>query len=245
MSSGPSIVGSLPCGEIEIAFRSAVGKERIYFIRNVEILCGQTEILMGFIDEFCAAFTVCFGSAGDFRNAFADDRFGDDDFRAAIVICFGIGECFRDGGKIMTVDGDSVPLLRAEIGFCVLALSDFCHRIESNVVRIINHHQIVQTVVSGKGDCFFSDTFLQATVAKQSEYVMVKNRVFGRIEASGGAFARERVSYGIGDALTEWAGGGFHARCFMKFWVAWSDRVELTEIFHFLHRYGVTRHMQP
>jgi hypothetical protein len=45
--------------------------------------------------------------------------------------------------------------------------------------------------------------------------------------------------------LTERAGGGFYARSFVELRVAWGDRVELTEIFHFLTGNSVTREVEP
>ena len=44
---------------------------------------GQTERLARGIDEFRAAFAVRLGCAGDFGNAFADQRLRDDELRLA------------------------------------------------------------------------------------------------------------------------------------------------------------------
>jgi hypothetical protein len=96
-----------------------------------------------------------------------------------------------------------------------------------------------------EGDSFFGNTFLEAAVAEKSEDVMIENCVFCCVVESGGAFARESKTDGIGDALAERAGGGFDAWSFMELRVAWGDRMQLTEVFHFLQGEFVAGEMQP
>ena len=177
---------------------------------------------------------MCFGRACDFRDALTDDGFGDDYLGFAIVVGFGLCECLRDGSKIVAIDGDGIPLLGMEIGFCIFALGDICHGIEGDVIGVVDHHQVVETAMAREGDSFFGNTFLEAAVAEKSEDVMIENCVICSVVESSGAFARESKTDGIGDALTERAGGGFYAGSFMELRVAWGDRMQLTEVFHLL-----------
>ena len=205
----------------------------------------QAETRAGGIDELRATFAVALGRAGDFRDALADGGLGDDDFRAAVGLRFCFFQCGGDGLEVVAVDGDRIPILREEVGLGVFALGEVRHSVECHIVGIIDQDQVVEAIVAGKRDGFLGDTFLEAAVAVQGDDVVVDDRVIGRVEAGGSTFSGERVSDGIADSLAERAGGGLHARGFMKLRVAGSDRVQLAEIFHIVPGNRVSREVQP
>ena len=102
------------------------------------MLLRQAEVFAGIIDELGSALAVSLGSACDFRNAFADQGFGNDDLGSSIVIGLRVAQCLGNRHKIMTVNGHGIPSLRAEVCLRILALGHFCHGIESDIVGIIN-----------------------------------------------------------------------------------------------------------
>ena len=99
--------------------------------------------------------------------------------------------------------------------------------------------------MTGEGDCFLGDAFLEAAVAIDAENVLVENRVLGRVVAGGGALAGQRVTHRISHPLTERTGGRLDARCFMKLRMPRRDRVQGAEIFHIVARHRVAGKMQP
>ena len=76
--------------------------------------------------------------AFDFRDALADGGLGDDDLWLSVIAGLSLGNSFADRSKIMTVDAHSVPTLRGEVGLRVLALGLLCHRVESDIVGIVD-----------------------------------------------------------------------------------------------------------
>lgn len=74
--------------------------------------------------------------------------------------------------------------------------------------------------------------------------VIEKGVVLG-VEAGGGAFAGEGEADGVADALTEGAGGRFHAGGFEGLRVAGGFGMELAEIFQLIEREIVAGKVEP
>ena len=111
-----------------------------HFVGYVESLFWQAQSLTGSFGKLCAAFTVTSCSAFDFRDTFADSGLSDDDLRLSIIVGLSLGDSITDRSEIMTVDGHSVPTLRGKVGLCILALSLVCHRVESDIVGIVDQN---------------------------------------------------------------------------------------------------------
>ena len=111
---------------------------RAHFVGYVESLFRQAEPLAGSFGKLCAAFTVTGCSAFDFWDALADSGLGDDDLGLTVIVGFSLGDSVVNRSEIMTVDGHSVPTLRSEVGLRVLALSLVGHRVESDIVGIVD-----------------------------------------------------------------------------------------------------------
>jgi hypothetical protein len=87
-----------------------IGEVGLHFIADVEMRAFRdAEAFFGGIDELRAAFAVALGRAGDFGDAFADDRLGDDDLRLAVVVVLGGFDGAEDRVEVVTVDGHRVP----------------------------------------------------------------------------------------------------------------------------------------
>ena len=75
--------------------------------------------------------------------------------------------------------------------------------------------------------------------------MMIENLVLRGIETRLAHFRRNRVAYGIGNALTKGTRGRFNAGSFVKFRMSRSDAVKLAEVFDLLQGHIVTRQVQP
>ena len=85
----------------------------------------------------------------------------------------------------MTTDALGVPAHSLKACGSVFTLRFYRHRIEGDIVGIVEQDQVVELEVSGKGGCLAGHALLQAPVPGECEYVVVKNCVFGSIKAGG------------------------------------------------------------
>ena len=113
---------------------------RAHFVGYVESLFRQAKTLAGSFGKLCAAFTVTGCSAFDFRDTLADSGLRDDDLRLSIIVGLSLGDSVANRSEIVTVDGHSVPTLRGKVGLCILALSLVGHRVESDIVGIVDQN---------------------------------------------------------------------------------------------------------
>ncbi|CSB90916.1 Uncharacterised protein [Vibrio cholerae] len=80
------------------------------------------------------------------------------------------------------------------------------------------------------------DTFHQTAVTHEYISEVVNDVVTRFVELRRQSFFSNRHTYGIGDALAEWASGGFDARCVTVLWVTRCFGVQLTEVFQIVNR---------
>ncbi len=99
--------------------------------------------------------------------------------------------------------------------------------------------------MTGERARFRGDAFLQTTVAREADDMLIENHVLGRVESRGGHLRGHGYADGIGDALAERAGGAFHAGRLGEFRMTGRLAVQLTEAFDFLHRQVVAAEVQP
>ncbi len=120
----------------------------------------KAEPFASFSGELRATFTVPSSCAGDFRDALADCSLRDDDRWLAVVVGLGVSDRFLDRSQIVAVNGDRIPALGDEIRFGIFALRLCCHRVECDVVGVIDEDEIVELVVTGKRDRFLGRPLL-------------------------------------------------------------------------------------
>ena len=185
------------------------------------------------------------GRARHFGNALTDHRLGNDHLRATIVIGLGLGDRRSNGCHVVTIDAHRVPVLRFEISLGIFALRNIGHRIERHIIGIINEHEVVQAVVTGKRDRFLGHTFLKASVSHQRDDMMIKNHMLRGVESCGSTLAGNRVANRIAHSLTKRTRGRLDARRFAKLRMTRRHGMQLTEIFQIVARNSVAGKVQP
>ena len=145
--------------------------------------------------------------------------------------------------KIVAVDGMHVIPIGSKAFPGVFALRHLGHRIEGDVVRIVNQDQIVQFLMPAKRGGFGGNTFLQATVSGQTDDLVIKYGVLFGVESGLGHLRRNGHSDGVSYALSQRTGGRLYARGIAKFRVARSFAMELPEVFDVLERNVVSGKM--
>ena len=88
------------------------------------------------------------------------------------------------------------------------------------------------------------NSFHQAAVAKEHVAIVVDYVETGAIELGSQNFFRQRHTYCVGDALSQRAGGSFHAGCVAIFGMAGSFGMKLAETLDLLHRQIVAGKVQ-
>ena len=99
--------------------------------------------------------------------------------------------------------------------------------------------------MGGKCHRFEANAFLQTAVAAQRDDVIIEDLPLCRIEFGRGTLARQRVTDGVADALSERAGGGFNAGRVAEFGMSGRFGVQVAEIGDFFDAQIVTGEMQP
>ena len=209
------------------------------------MLLWQAEAFAGGIDKFHTGFPVRLERSGDFRDALADEGVGDDELWPAVIVLLRGVERVEERLHVLAVDLLDIEAVGLEPRGGVLALARRRRRIEGDGVRIVNQDQIIEPEMPGEGAGFGRNAFLQTTVAREANAVLIENAVVAGIETRRGHFHRHRDADGIGHALPQRAGGAFDSRRFKKFRMARRLAVQLTEVFDFLDRQIVAAHVQP
>ena len=167
-------------------------------------------------------------------GAFADQRFAADDTGFA-----GFGARFFDGGfergGVVAVDiGHHMPAVGGETLGDVFGKPAVYFAVDGNIVVVIKHHQFAQAQGARQRAGFVRHAFHQAAVAQEHISVVVDNIQAVFVELFGQQFFRQRKAHGIGNALAERAGGGFHAVGVAIFGVAGGVAVQLAEVFQII-----------
>src|SRR5690349_19791114 len=97
----------------------------------------------------------------------------------------------------------------------------------------------------GESACFRGNALLHATVACQTNHMLIENSVLISIETRRGHFHRYCDPRSVAHALSEWSSRAFHTWCFAKFRMSRRFRVQLPEAFDFRHGQIVTAQVQP
>jgi len=141
-------------------------------------------------------------------------------FRPAIIIFPGIVQGIQERLHVLPIDFLDVEAVGLEARGGVFALGGGGGRIESDRVGIVNQNQIIEPEMAGECAGLRGNAFLQTTIARQTDAVLIEDAVLARVESRRRHFHRHRHADGVADALAERAGSAFDARRFKKFRVA-------------------------
>ena len=157
---------------------------------------------------------------------------------AALIACV-------DRFGIVTLHiGDDVPAVGFKTFGCVVGKPAVDVAVDGDVVVVPEGDQLAQTPGTGQRAGFVRDAFHHATVAHEHISVVVDDFVAGLVEFVGQQFFRHRHTHGVGDALTQRAGGGFDADGITVFGVTRCLGVHLTETLQLFHRQVVAGQVQ-
>ena len=245
ISRTPSLEGLLPLVGSADEASFVIGEISADVVADVEMIRRQTERGAGRLGEFRPTLAVAFGGALDFGDAFADDRLRDDELRFFGLGFFGLVVGLQDRSEIVAVDGLHVPADRLEALCGVFALRLIRHRVEGDVVGVVDENQVIELLVAGERDRLHRDAFLHAAVAGETHDVIIKNRVLGGVETRGRHLAGHRHADGVTDALAERARGALDAGGLVEFRMSGRGAVQRAEFLHLLDRQIVAAQMEP
>mmetsp|Transcript_75490 Transcript_75490/g.119198 ORF Transcript_75490/g.119198 Transcript_75490/m.119198 type:complete len:203 (+) Transcript_75490:724-1332(+) len=185
----------------------------------------------------------------DLFHSLADHSLSDNDSWLTILSRFGLYDGLIDSFEVMAIDADDIPTQRVKVFGVVNALSEVRHLVQGDIVLIVDHNQVVETVVTGEGSSFERNSLLQATVTAESNHMMIKNLVVLSIVFGSSKFSGSSHSYCIANSSAKRASGRFDARGIVlrgrKFRMTRSHRVVLTETFELLHGKIISCQVQP
>src|SRR5207249_7989462 len=101
---------------------------------------------------------------------------------------------------------------------------------------IVNEDQVVESPMSGERTRLGGDAFLHVTIAAEADHVLVEDSVLIGVEARCSHLCRHRDADRVANALAEWPGRAFYARCIAKLRVARRLGMQLPEPFDLRHR---------
>jgi len=98
--------------------------------------------------------------------------------------------------------------------------------------------------VTSSGGRLACNTLHSAAITEEHVGVIGEHLKSGLVEDAGTMRLSTGQTYGIGEALTERAGGHLDARSIVCFRVAGSDAVDMTEMLQVVDAYAIAEHME-
>ena len=145
----------------------------------------------------------------------------------------------------MAVDRrNHVPAVGFETLRGVVAEPAFDLAVDGNAVVVVQHDQLRQAQRAGQRTGFVRNAFHQAAVADEGVSIVIDHVQAGLVEFGGQQFFGQRHAHGVGEALTQRAGGGFDARRDVDFRMARGLGMQLAELFQIFHRQVVACEVQ-
>jgi hypothetical protein len=211
------------------------------------LVSGKAEPACGrLIGEFRPAFAVSLGAVpATWAMPLPMTVFAIDQLWFSVAIRFGTGNGGVEGVEIVTIDLHRVPAEGFEALAGIVALRHHRHRVESDIVGIINQDEIVQPEVTRESDRLGGDTFLETAVAGETDDRLVENNVVGRVVFCRRHLRGKSVANRIADALAEGTGRCLDSDGLGELGVTGSLAVELAEVLYLLHRQVIARKMEP
>src|SRR6266404_4829778 len=99
--------------------------------------------------------------------------------------------------------------------------------------------------MSGERTRFRRHAFLQTTVARQTNAVLIENAMLAGVESRRRHLHRDRNADRVANALSKRTGGTLNSRRFKKFRMSRRFGMQLPETFDLRHRQIVAAHVQP
>ena len=176
-------------------------------------------------------------------RAHADHGFAANQGRAAVgVLRLRLGRF--DGGMhglrvVAIYRRDHVPAIGLKALGCVVGEPAFHMAVDRDAVVVVQRHQLGQAQRARQRTGFMADALHQTTVAQKHighvvHDVQTAARLFA-VERLRQHFFGQRHAHRVGDALAQWAGGGFHARGDVDLGVARGLAVQLAKLFQLRH----------
>ncbi len=179
----------------------------------------------------------------DFRDAFTDERVRDDELRFAIIALLRDLKGVEKLLHVLAVDLLDVESVRFESRAGIFALRLLRCRVECDGIGIVDEDQIIETKVTRKRARFRRNAFLHATIAGQTNHMLIENSVLVGVETRGCHLHRHSDPDRIAHPLPERTGRAFHARRLTKLRMPRRLAVQLPEPFDLRHRQVVTAHV--
>ncbi len=137
-----------------------------------------------------------------------------------------------------------VPAVGLEALGRVVGEPAFHVTVDGDAVVVPEGDQLAQAQGTGQGTGLVGDTFHHATIAHEHIGVVVDDVVAVTVELAGQRLFGDGHTHGIGDALAQGTGGGFHARGVAVFGMAGGLGVQLAEVLQLFHGQVVARQVQ-
>ena len=214
-----------------------LGRDEEFFVR-------ETKPLAGLVGELHTGLTMGLVGAFDLRDTLSDDGLADDNVGLALG-GLGLVKGRKDLLEIVAVDHLDVPAIGGIACAHILALADIQHRVEGDVVGIEENNQVVEAEVTRQRGGLRGDAFLETAITAKSDDMVVQDGVLGRVEPGCCHFLRHGVADGVGNSLTEGAGGRLNTRGLVELGMAGGDAVELTELLHLIQAEIKARKVEP
>ena len=145
----------------------------------------------------------------------------------------GGGDRRVDGGRVMAVDFLHVPARRPEPRHLIGGIGQIHAPVDGDVVVVPQHDQPAQPLAPGQRDRLLADAFHQAAVAGDDPSVVVHHLA---AEARAQHFLGHGKAHGVGDPLSQRAGGGLDAAGVAVFGVAGGAGAPLAEVADLVQR---------
>ncbi|CAI1801637.1 Uncharacterised protein [Serratia plymuthica] len=137
-----------------------------------------------------------------------------------------------------------VPAVGFEALGGVVGEPAFHMTVDGDAVVIVERGQFAELEGTGQRTDFVGDAFHHAAVTHKGVGVVVDDVMARAVELRAqGAFGNGETD-GVGDALAQWAGGGFDARGVAVLRVARGFGMQLAEVFQLAHRQVVAGEVQ-
>ncbi len=215
-----------------------VGRHFKRFVVPAHVLAGSQNFVVA---QRSAVHVVGAGLVG---RTLADDGLAADQ---GGLVAAGLGLLNRsfERNDVMAVDaGDHVPAVGFKALGGVVGIPVLDVTIDRDAVVVPEGDQLVELPGAGQRTGFVRNAFHHAAVAHEHIGVVVDDGVVGLVEFVGENFFRHRHADGIGNALAERTGGGFHAGRVAILGVTRRLGMQLTELLEVVHRQVVAGQVQ-
>ena len=182
--------------------------------------------------------------AGLVWRTHTDDCLAADQCRLAHFGAGGQQRTFDGFGVVAVHIGDDLPAIGLKAFRRVVGEPALDVAVDRNPVVVVKRDQFAEAERAGQRAGFMRDAFHQAAVAKEHVGRVIDDLMVRLVELGRQHLFGNSEADGVGDALTERAGGRLDAGCVADFRVAGGTRAELAEILQIVDRQVVAGQVQ-